>query len=146
MHMNIKFTDEEIRKSVFLLNQWKASGPDGYQAGFFQKSWNTVGKQVLEFVNMVWDNPSVITNINLTGICLITKIKHPQCVSQFRPFSLCNSIYKFVSRVVVNRLNENMENLISPNQSGFVPGRNIQDNFIIANEVLHSMNKIKGKK
>jgi hypothetical protein len=33
-----------------------------------------------------------------------------------------------------------------PFQTGFVPGRNIHDNIIVAKEMIHSMHKMKGKK
>lgn len=33
------FSQEEIRRAVFDLNPLKASGPDGFTALFFQKSW-----------------------------------------------------------------------------------------------------------
>jgi hypothetical protein len=48
--------------------------------------------------------------------------------------------------VVVERLKECISRLISPFQTGFVPGRNIHENIIVAKETVHSMNKMKGKR
>lgn len=39
-----------------------------------------------------------------------------------------------------------MNILISPFQTSFVPGRNIQHNIIIAREMVHTMHKMRGKK
>lgn len=36
--------------------------------------------------------------LNLTNIALIPKIKKPTCVMEFRPISLCNAMYKLISR------------------------------------------------
>ncbi|XP_061371646.1 uncharacterized protein LOC133314221 [Gastrolobium bilobum] len=44
------------------------------------------------------------------------------------------------------RLKPLMENLVSPFQVSFVPNRQIQDNIIIVQELVHSMHKMKGKK
>jgi hypothetical protein len=128
------------------MNPWKAPGPDGFPAGFYQKSWEVVGSTVCEFVRKIWLTPSDIAEVNQTDICLIPKIHQPEYIKQFRPISLCNTNYKIVSKVVVERLKDCIEKLISPFQTGFVPGRNIHENVIVAKEMIHSMHKMKGKK
>lgn len=47
--------------------------------------------------------------------------------------------------MIVNRLKEVLLQLISPNQTSFVPGRHIEDNVIFAQEAIHSMSEIQGK-
>jgi hypothetical protein len=61
---------EEIKRAVFSMHPWKAPGPDGFPAGFYQKSWDTVGETVYKFVENVWQNPSVIADVNKTDIYL----------------------------------------------------------------------------
>jgi hypothetical protein len=51
-----------------------------------------------------------------------------------------------VSKVVVERLKEFIPVIISPYQTGFVPGRNIHENIIVAQEMTHTMVKMKGSK
>lgn len=77
--------------------------------------------------------------LNKTFIALIPKVTNPEFVSDFRLISLCNVIYKLVSKTIVNRLKHLMSSIISCNQSAFLSGRFISDNILIAYELFHFM-------
>ena len=79
-------------------------------------------------------------------ITLIPKVKDPTYVSKFRPISLSNILYRFFAKVLTNRLQAIMPNLISEHQSAFLFDRLISDNILVAFETLHYMqNHNKGK-
>lgn len=84
--------------------------------------------------------------LNMTLITLVPKVESPLSMVQFRPISLCSTLYKVISKVIVARLRTILPNLISPNQVSFVPGRHITDNILIAQELMHKFKLSKGKK
>ena len=97
---------------------------------------------VLDFLN----NGNMLPDINHTNIVLIPKVKNLERMSKFRPISLCNVIYKIISKVLANRLKQVLPQILSPTQSAFVPGRLIT-NLLVAYETLHTMHsRKKGKK
>eukprot|EP00253_Pinus_taeda_P012157 PITA_12157 len=77
--------------------------------------------------------------LNATFIALIPKSEDSSTSDKFRPISLCNIIYKIVSKVVALRLKPLLPGIISPEQSGYVEGRQITDGIILSYEIIHSL-------
>ena len=101
-----------------------------------------VTKIVLNALNM----GVVHDSLSATFISLIPKIKNHKRVSNFRLISLCNVIYKLISKVLVNRLKQVLPNIVSDSQSTFLSGRLITDNVLVAFETLHHLKrKTQGK-
>ena len=76
-------------------------------------------------------------NFNDTHIVLIPKVKNPRKITEYRPISLCNVIYKLASKTVANRLKTVLSSIVSENQSAFTKGRFITDNILVAYETMH---------
>lgn len=134
---------EEITRAVFQLGANKAPGPDGYNGFFFQKYWHIVGPDVTAAVLNFFSTGIMPSSLNSTDLVLIPKVLGPEDLSQFRPISLCNFLYKVVSKVLVNRLKSFLPDIMSKEQSAFISGRLIQDNIVVAHEVFHFLKRKK---
>ena len=111
-----KFSVDEVKTALSQMGPTKALGLDDMNALFYQKFWHIVGTDVAYVVLDFLNNGNILTDINYTHIVLIPKIKSSKKMSDYRPISLCNVIYKIISKVLANRLKVILPQLISPTQ------------------------------
>lgn len=90
-------------------------------------------------------NGKILKEINHTFIALIPKTNSPTQTSHYKPISLCSTIYKIISKILVNRLRSLLDRLVSPFQTVFVPGRSIHDNIMLTHEIMHKFKHLKTK-
>jgi hypothetical protein len=133
------FSDDEIGNALFQIGPLKAPGPDGLPARFFQRNWGVMKEDVINAVKRFFEEGRMPEGVNDTTIVLIPKVQHPKILKEYRPISLCNVIYKIVSKCLVNRLRPLLDTIISDSQSAFIPGRMITDNALIAFECIHAI-------
>jgi hypothetical protein len=116
-----------------------APGPDGFPARFLQRNWGLLRDDIVKAVQRFFHDGIMPAEVNDTAIVLIPKKNDPEELKDFRPISLCNVIFKVISKCLVNRLRPILQDIISPTQSAFIPGRLITDNALMAFECIHSI-------
>ena len=136
-----KFKEEEVWQAFIQMHPTKSPGPDGMSLIFYQKYWDMVGPQVVQCVIHTLRTGIMPHEVNDTYICLIPKVKCPQKITEYRPISLCNVIYKLVSKVLANRLKGVLPEVVDDAQSAFVLGRQITNNVLVAFEVMNCINQ-----
>ena len=117
----------------------KAPSPDGFTSNFFHHFLDLVKEEVVEIVEESRSKRGVLKAFNVTFLTLIPKEVGAKILDKFRPISLCNVIYKIISKVISNRLKPLLPNLIFPEQSGFMEGHQILDGAILVHEVIQSL-------
>ena len=91
---------------------------------------------VFKEVKAIFKDGLVLDYLNDMLVTLIPKCKTPESLNNYRPISLCNSVYKIVSKILVERIRPYLNKLVSPIQSAFVPGRKGIDNVLVAQELF----------
>ncbi|KAG7558925.1 Ribonuclease H-like superfamily [Arabidopsis thaliana x Arabidopsis arenosa] len=140
------FTEFEVVAAVKSMGKFKAPGPDGYQPVFYQKCWDTVGSLVIRFVLEFFESGILPQAANDALIVLLAKVAKPERITQYRPVSLCNVLFKVITKMMVIRMKSVISKLIGPAQASFIPGRLSIDNIVVVQEAVHSMRRKKGRK
>ncbi|KAK3194248.1 hypothetical protein Dsin_025558 [Dipteronia sinensis] len=145
--LDSRFIEEEIRRAVFDMYPTKALRLDGLLALFYQKFWYIVGNKVTKACLGVLNDDHDMEEVNQTLITLIPKIKRVERMTDFRPISLCNVLYKIVVKALANRFKGVLGDLIFETRSAFIPRPLIYDNVIVGFECMHALKgHNKGKK
>lgn len=117
----------------------KALGPDSMPPLFYQVYWSLLGNDIIQAILLYLNSGSLPQSLGHSFITLIPKVKDPKYVSQYRPISLSNVLYKVLAKVLANRLKKLMPHLISEHQSAFMSDRLISNNILVAFKTLHYM-------
>lgn len=132
---------EELRDIIFSMNGSSAAGPDGFSGEFYKACWDIIRDDLLLAVRDFFAGFSLPRSWTSTLIVTIPKVDSPTSFSEMRPISLCNFSNKVITKLLNQRLALFLPRIISPQQSGFVPGRVIHENVLLAQELMHSLKK-----
>ena len=136
---------EEIKEALWSMKPYKAPRPDGLHVGFFQRFWLIMGDSVRNEVEKAFIERKVPKYLNKTHIVLIPEIQGPKTIGNYKPISLCNSVYKIITKIIVARIRPHLDTIVSPYQVAFIPGRRGVDNAIIVQELIHTIKRAKRK-
>ncbi|WVZ93865.1 LOW QUALITY PROTEIN: hypothetical protein U9M48_039818 [Paspalum notatum var. saurae] len=116
----------------------KAPSPDGFTGRFYKVCWSIIGSDVLaalQFMGAMLLNSAYIT--------LFPKTMDAAMVKDYRPISLIHSFAKLVTKILAAQLAPMLPKLVSNNQSAFVKGRNIHENFLLEQQLARAVHKSK---
>jgi hypothetical protein len=111
----LPFSKEEIDDVIRGLPIGKSPGPDGFNTDFMKKCWPVISEDFYELCLVFYNKEVCLQSINGSYIILIPKIDNPVTVSDFRPISLLNSSIKLITKILANRLQAVIFQLIHQN-------------------------------
>ncbi|GJR51139.1 RNA-directed DNA polymerase, eukaryota, reverse transcriptase zinc-binding domain protein [Tanacetum coccineum] len=132
-------SDSEIKNAMFEIKDSKAPGPDGYTSRFYKLAWSIVRTEVSQAVREFFLTGKLLGEVNATLISLVPKIPTPNKVSNFRPIACCNVLYKFISKIMTNRIKEVLGKLVNENQIMVI--KNSLDEFSSFSGLILNMEK-----
>lgn len=108
----------------------KSPGPDGFTGLFYKLAWPIIKPDVIRAFNALWslDSRSFYL-VNDAFMVLLRKKQEAQELRDYRPISLIHSFSKIFTKALSLRVAPVLPTLVRPNQSAFIKGRLIHDNF-----------------
>lgn len=96
--LNKPFTTADIKTAAFQIGGTKAPGPDGFSGCFYHHHWDLIGPSICTAALSFLNSGYLLKEINYSHIALIPKVSSPAAPSDYRPTSLCNVLYKIISK------------------------------------------------
>lgn len=134
-----------VSEILFQICPTKALRLNGLLTIFYQNHWRMVKIGVFTTC-MILNKQGTIASLNHIYFAFILKIGKPKKITDYRPISWCNIIYRIVTKTIANRLKQFLHQVISQTQSAFTSTRLIIDNIIICYKCLHKSRHSKGKR
>ncbi|CAN6209153.1 unnamed protein product [Urochloa humidicola] len=138
-----EFTEQEALTAVRAMNRNSSPGPDGFGPSFYVAAWNTVAERVLRFAAAFHSEQAELERLNRSYIVMLPKRPAAVKVGDYRPICLQNCSLKIVAKMLTSRLQLEIPALIDVDQTGFLKGRSISENFVYALELVQCCNKRK---
>jgi hypothetical protein len=136
---------EELQQTLQSFQRDKSLGLDGLPMELFLGCYEFIEDDLRRVVEATRTTGKMLGAFNTTFIALIPKEDNLTSFEKFRPISLCNCIYKIISKVIARRLKRVLSKQISREQFGFLEGRQIHEAVEITHEILHSV-KVKSQR
>jgi hypothetical protein len=135
-------SEAEVWNTIKQLPPDKVPGPDGFTGRFYKACWSIIKKDIMAAILAVWNKDfRNFRYLNTAFITLLPKKEDAILAKDFLPISLIHRFAKLITKIMANRLSGYMDKLISKNQSAFIKGRFIQDNFMLVQQtarLLHA--------
>lgn len=96
---------------MFSIGAFKARGVDGLHAHFYHSHWVLYGLTCLALVKLV-----SLASPFLMRLTPPLSAWSQDSIRQYMPINLCNTNYKIISKIIVNKMRPHVESMISPNQ------------------------------
>ena len=139
-----KITEEELGEVIQKAKLHKAPGPDGLPAQFFKTYREELIPFLTQLFNSFGEEGSVTPSMTEAVITVIPKPgKDPTKCGSYRPIALLNLDAKLYSKILANRLENIIPDLIHPDQAGFIKDRQAGDN---TRRVVHLIQKANRKR
>ena len=92
-------------------------------AVLWQENWDTIKGEIMNMFKDFHNTGRFVKSLNTTFIVLIPKKGEAEDLKDFKPISLVGSIYKWIAKVLENRLKRVVGKVVNVAHNAFVEGR-----------------------
>lgn len=132
-------TPGELEGTLKWFKKEKSPGPDGWTIEFYIAFYELLSHDLLMVVEECRASGSLYNAINSTFVALIPKSDSPSSFDDYRPISLCNVLYKIISKIIANRLRPILSRHIAPQQFAFLEHHQIHEAIGSAQEAFQTI-------
>ena len=126
----------EIEEILAESKNRKATGKDGINTELYKYASKDMIERITNFINNCWKSKKTPTEWKTAVILPIFKKGQRSNCDHYRGISLLNTGYKIYSRILVKRLKNIIETILSEEQSGFRPSRSCIDNVFSLQQII----------
>lgn len=131
--------EDELQVAIKAFKKDKSPGLDGWTIEFFSHFYDIFKDDLLRMVEATRISENINNVITSTFIALIPKKGQSASFHDYRPISLCNILFKIISKIIVERMKVVLNSFISNHQHVFLKDRNILDAVAMTQECLFSI-------
>ena len=127
--INEPFNHDEIKRTLRKTKTRTAPGHSGDTISMYRLIYAIMPNMMLKGINEFYGNKDMQDDQQYEWIKDKKVIYIPKpgraknSIKGYRPLSMCETLYKIISKTATHRINLNLESSIDMDQSGFVPGR-----------------------
>lgn len=132
-------TLKEAKDTLDRMKSDESPGSDGFTLRFFTDFWEDIGRFVVNSINHAYDaDPSMFSTTQRHGIitCLPKEDTPKHFLENWRPISQLNTVYKIASRSIADRIQQHLEKIIHPDQTGFIHGSKEAKNIRLVYDIM----------
>lgn len=135
--LDLPISTDEIKEAMKSMAHHKTPGLDGLPIEFYLLHPDLWADLFQKVYNETFLDGRLTSSQRTTAIALLYKKGDPNYPQNYRPISLLNVDAKILTKILTKRLKNHIAHLIPDEQTGFIPGRNIQANLTIIRDLLH---------
>ncbi|CAI5460606.1 unnamed protein product [Closterium sp. Yama58-4] len=136
--LSAPWTEEEVRKAVRELAPGKSPGADGLPKELFDYNWDLLGPILMDLVGRFTRGDDLPQNITTAVTILLHKKGDKGDLGNYRPITLLSTVYKIVAKVMASRLKKVLHEVISEDQYGFIPDRQLADAVAVVADAIEA--------
>ena len=133
-------TAEECHEALRNMASHRAPSVSGLNKEFILFFWDDLKEIIVNYINEAYNDKCLFITQRRGVITLLPKPGDKKQIKNKRPICLLDIVYKIIAKVLAKRLSFVIKNIVSPDQTGFLKGRSIQDNLRLIQDVIEYTN------